>query len=272
MNSRYNIYIKRILGTKIVNFISKYVYNAKGLSIIPVNINSSISDLFIWRKDNEWDTFFELLDIQYLVNPIFQYNQTKQVKFIFFNHLGDCIFETTSNYEQNGRNTINISNILPHNINGYGTFACFHLNAKLTETDSYITERGYSGFIRNKNSYKSYLHGNFDAIALDENNNFQMLANYNKRTYIYKLQYEFKKGYNYDIFLTNGTNYKQNIKLFFTKKEYNENIRLNVREVFLKQIFFTQDFIIKMEIESNIYMARPIIFRYHDNSLDVFHG
>lgn len=272
MNNNFKRYIKIILGIKLYNFISKYVYNANGLTKIPNHLNTSISDLFIWRKDNDWDTFFELLDIQHLVNPIFPYLPTKKVKFIFFNNLGNLIFETFYNYEQNGRNTINISNILPENILGYGTFSCFHLDVKPTETDSYITERGYSGFIRKTHIHKSYLHGNIDAIALDENNNYEMLANYNKRTYIYKLQYELKKGYNYDVFLTNSTNRKQNIKVNFNFNEYNQKFSLNVREVFLKQISFNQENTLKMEIESNIYMARPIIFRYHDNSLDVFHG
>jgi hypothetical protein len=100
-----------------------------------------------------------------------------------------------------------------------------------------------------------------------------MLGNYNKKTYFYNLQYEFLADINYEIIITNPTRNKQSITLNFTNLyDLDEKFTLNPRGALVKKIFFNENIKVKLIVKSNIYMARPIIFRYHDNSLDVFHG
>jgi len=275
------------MNNKILKNILKYIYHnyylflitrfkiaGGGLTKIPSYSQATISDLFLWRKDSDWSSFFELLDIKYLINPNDDINRESSAKFIFFDRFGEKILEKDIYYSNDGRNTINISNILPESINGYGTFSCFHIisNTYLSETKSFFAERGYCGYSRNDNKCKSYVHGNLDAVAYN-NSKIEMLGNYNKRTYFYNLQYEFLTGINYEIIITNPTRNKQIITLNFTNlNEFDEIFTLNPRGSLVKKIFFKENTKIRLIVKSNIYMARPIIFRYHDNSLDVFHG
>jgi hypothetical protein len=266
--------LKVLFGRYYLILISKFKFAGGGLTSIPSNSEATISDLFLWRKDPNWSSFFELLDIKYLINPNDEINRESIAKFIFFNNFGEEIFEKNIYYSNEGRKTINISNILPDSINGYGTFSCFHItsNTYLNETKSFFAERGYCGYSRNDNICKSYVHGNLDAVAYN-NSKIEMLGNYNKRTYFYNLQYEFLAGINYEIIITNPTRNKQSITLNFTNlNELDEIFTLNPRGSLVKKLFFKENIKVRLIVKSNIYMARPIIFRYHDNSLDVFHG
>ena len=266
--------LKVLFGRYYLILISKFKFAGGGLTSIPSNSEATISDLFLWRKDSNWSSFFELLDIVYLVNPIEDIKRESIARFIFFNNFGEEIFEKNISYSNEGRKTINISNILPDSINGYGTFSCFHItsNTYLYETKSFFAERGYCGYSRNDNICKSYVHGNLDAVAYN-NSKIEMLGNYNKRTYFYNLQYEFLASINYEIIITNPTRNKQSITLNFTNlNELDEIFTLNPRGSLVKKLFFKENIKVRLIVKSNIYMARPIIFRYHDNSLDVFHG
>ena len=257
-----------------LRFISIFNFAGGGLTRLPSNSQATISDLFLWRKDPNWSSFFELLDIKYLINPNDDINRESSAKFIFFDRFGEKFLEKDIYYSNDGRKTINISNILPESISGYGTFSCFHIisNTYLSETKSFFAERGYCGYSRNDNICKSYVHGNLDAVAYN-NSEIEMLGNYNKRTYFYNLQYEFVVGINYEIIITNPTRNKQTITLNFTNlKELDEIFTLNPRGSLVKKILIKENIKIRLIVKSNIYMARPIIFRYHDNSLDVFHG
>jgi hypothetical protein len=266
--------LKYFFGKFYILLIPIFKFAGGGLTKIPSNSQATISDLFLWRKDSDWTTFFELLDIKYLINPNDEINRDSFAKFIFFNNLGEQIFEKNIAYSKDGRNTLNITNILPDSINGFGTFSCFHIisNTYLSESNSFFAERGYCGYSRNDNNCKSYVHGNLDAIAYN-NSEIEMLGNFNKRTYFYNLQYEFEAGINYEIIITNPTRKKQIITLNFTNlKNLDEMFTLNSRGSVVKKIIFKENIKCRLIIKSNLYMARPIIFRYHENSLDVFHG
>ena len=254
--------------------LSKLNYAGGGLTKIPSNPLATISDLFLWRKDKTWTSFFELLNISHLINPNDLITSQAIAKLVFFDNVGNQIFEKDIAYSNIDRITINISNILPDSINGYGTFACFHLysNSFLNDSKSFIAERGYCGYSRNNNICKSYVHGNLDALAYDKTN-IEMLGNYNKRTYFYNLQYEFQPLFNYEIVLTNPTNKNQDFTLTFVNNHsLDEEFNIKPRGSVIKKIYFEQNINVKLIVKSSIYMARPVIFRHHHDSLDVFHG
>ena len=52
----------------------------------PVNPKSAISDLFIWRCNKNWNTYFELLDLAYLFGNKSQH----KADIIFFNSKTSC--------------------------------------------------------------------------------------------------------------------------------------------------------------------------------------
>ena len=266
--------LKIVLGDNILSLFSNFTYLGAGLTKVPNNSNSTLSDLFLWRKDLEWSSHFELLDINYLISPEFENQMDQFATLVFFNHSGEWVYQTNINYSANGRNTIDITKVLPDHISGFGTFSCFHLSQGnlFKETGSFVAERGYCGYTRNESAVKSYVHGNLDAIAYD-GTKFEMLGNYNIRNYEYLLQYEFECGIVYEVVLTNPTNSKQKINLRFLNHDpLDEHISLDVRGSYVKRIFFEEDKKVRLVVESHMFMARPIIFRFHELSLDVFHG
>ena len=271
-------YIKAALkigfGDNILSLFSNFTYLGVGLTKVPNNSNSTLSDLFLWRKDLEWSSYFELLDINYLISPEIKNQIDQFATLVFFNHSGELVYQTEINYSLNGRSTIGLSKILPDHISGYGTFACFHLSQGniFKEAGSFIADRGYCGYTRNSSDVKSYVHGNLDAIAYD-GKKLEMLGNYNVRNYEYLLQYEFECGINYEVILTNPTNKKQEINLRFENHDQlDEKLSIEVRGSYVKRIFFEEDKKVRLVVESHMFMARPIIFRFHELSLDVFHG
>ena len=59
--------LKRV-RRKVLILAKKREFLAEGLTRVPSVKESSISDLFLWRKGDEWKTFFELLDINFNMN------------------------------------------------------------------------------------------------------------------------------------------------------------------------------------------------------------
>ena len=258
----------------VLNLFSTFKYAGNGLTKVPKNKNSTVSDLFLWVKTEDRSTYFEFININYLINPIDPNLNINTAKFVFFDNNGLKFHETEIAYSKEGRNSINISSLLPTNYNGYGTFSCFHTNNTIFSKDSntFIAERGYCGYSFQNNLHKSYVHGNLDAIA-NYKEDYEMLGNYNNKIYIYNLQYEFEPDINYEIFLTNPTKRPQKLRLFFSNnKSLDENIVINSKGSYKKLLFFNNKVKLKLAIESKMYMSRPIVFRYHYNSLDIFHG
>lgn len=249
---------------------------AEGLTKIPSVKESSISDLFIWRKTSEWKTYFELLDINSLINAENEYSGNNSATFVFYDSYGLEIGREKFAINS-GRQTIDINSLLPNGYEGCGTYACFHDNIPevILDSGSFIAERGYSGYQWKDLGARGYVHGNLDAIAKSDKG-IEMLGTSCESELLYNLQYELTGPATYELAIVNPTSNYQKFEFIIKNPlectEMNELAHLSSRALKIKQIQVEADGKLQLAIRSNLYMARPVVFRLQDHSMDVFHG
>ena len=238
----------------------------------PRKPQSAISDLFIWRYNKSWNTYFELLDLAGLFGEKGQH----QADIIFFNNNGEQFH--WQSIELNGlcRQILNISKLLselkklPCN---YGTFCIFHkeIPNSVLKLQSFIAERGYISYQYKNAPLRSYVHGNLDAI----DDSLTLLGGSSFFNRQYNLQYLLMPDKNYEVALINASSTNKEIKFKIVEFDNNfqikEVITLKPKQVF---VFPIQNLSnpSRLIIESKMIMARPVVFCLGDDKMDVFHG
>jgi len=238
----------------------------------PRSSQSAISDLFIWRCNQDWDTYFELLDLA----SLFGEKGNHQVDIVFFDNNGDKFHQQI--IELNGlcRKVLDISkllSVLSQLPSEYGTFCIFHktIPNSILKFQSFIAERGYASYQQKNSPLRSYVHGNLDAI--DDSLTPLSGSSFLKRTY--NLQYLLETNKDYEIFLINANLKSKKINFtivgFDNSIRMNENIIIKSKQVFLLPIKNLSS-PSRLIIESKIVMARPVIYSFQGNDVNVFHG
>lgn len=245
------------------------------LVAVPSVRDSVVSDLFIWRKSRTFKTCFELTSIPSLFDENTNYDRS--VVIFFFDSEGNKISEHNLSIEPHTRRTLDLCSILPDGCGSHGSFSVFHSHIPdfVRSSDSFVSERGYVGYSYKSSDVVSYAHGNFDAIAYSNNSYLQMLGRQSFRHRAYHLQYILNPQFRYDIIIVNPTNSQQPIccdvlslsgQLMHTLKA-----SLNARASHCFRISPELDNF-KVVLRSRLVMARPLVFRLSESSLDVFHG
>jgi len=157
------------------------------LTKVPRSQDSVVSDLFIWRVDKDWNTYFELFSISSFCGEVHVGSAT----LVIFDDHGDKIYSNKIKLNAFSKNTLNLGKILSNtNLKtSFGTFSVFHSkNLDLFKKyNSYTAERGYVGYSYKNMPIKSYVHGNLDAI----DNNLSPLGGTSLIPRKYNLQFSF---------------------------------------------------------------------------------
>jgi len=238
----------------------------------PLNEKSTISDLFFWRYDNEWDTYIELLDIA----GLFGLDNDNKVLLIFFDKNGNRFLEKHIDITLKNRQTIPVSKLISEAVNydgKYGTFCVFHksIPSIVSESNSFITERGYVSYKNSKSPLRSYVHGNLDAI----DNSLKPLGGSSFLYRKFNLQYFLDIGSNYEFVLINVTSSEK--KVIYSFIDPNGNVLIEdslLLGPLHSHLITTKNFKVpvRLIIKSKMIMARPIVFKLMPTSFDVFHG
>lgn len=242
----------------------------------PVLANAPISDLFVWRSSSDWQTFFELIDISSLFEDE---SFPRHVTFLFFDGEGNRILERKVNLQANRRQTLDISSMVGRDHGTMGTFAVFHSQAPaaVNQLGSFLAERGYVSYCYLDAPLRTYVHGNFDAVAQKPDSGLQYLGGASFLRRQYKLQHELLPGVVYEIGLVNSTGTS---KIFTCKQISVPTGRIvgqhvqNVAPggVQIVSVPVGESGSVCLVIESRLVMARPIVFRIQNLKMDVFHG
>jgi hypothetical protein len=250
------------------------------LTAIPKDPDAVISDLFPFRIEQDWNTYFELLNIPALLDPI-KGNHKNSVNFIFFDVNGNKIFELNFTNEGIFRNTISIKDILiKEGISRNGTFACFHTGCPewVKANSGFLAERGYSGYQNNLISQtRSYVHGNLDSIAKDSNGGLSMLGTSHWKKREYHLQHELTGPALYELAFVNTSKSKQKLSIDSISTVDESKISSEVLDVPSRGVCWWKREIestcpLRIIIKSHLNLARPVVFRSTQISFDVFHG
>lgn len=219
-------------------------------------MQSSTSDAFFWRTDNNFSTKFTFSDI---INNILE-KKNSYIVVNFFNASGLLIKKIKLN-ELKTINSLIIDKKLLDGTEDYGTFYIYHVLDKFSSEDKImINNKCYTGYSKDGILY-SYVHGNIIGKTFDfKNKKFLSISDISFfENYKYKISKPFKiYDYN-EILIANPTDYlikgKINNKKFYINP--NGSIKLNVNDVTL--------------IKSNYPNLRPIAFSYNKDFFDPYH-
>jgi hypothetical protein len=238
----------------------------------PKNPQSAISDLFIWRYNQNWNTYFELLDLA----SLFGEKDQHQVDIVFFDDNGRQFHQKPIELSGLYRQVLDISKLLSalsELPSDYGTFCVFHKKVpnSVLGLQSFIAERGYVSYQYKNAPLRSYVHGNLDAI----DDSLVPLSGSSFLNRQYNLQYLLDMKKTYEIALINASSKNKKIKFKIVGADNNaqikESVILKSKQVF---VFPIKDLSSpsRLIIESKMIMARPVVFCFDNNNIDVFHG
>lgn len=265
------------MKTKILNLI-KHIAKKFDLFVYaktPKNKNSVTSDLFIWSNKHGFHTYFKLINIAYYATKEDSYIKDN-CTIIFFR--ADGSEYKRLKMEIDGLRTIEIDiHKVIGSINEYGTFAVFHeRNPQIfQDNNSFLAERGYVGYKTKIQKFRSYVHGNLDAVTIKSNGKVVPLASSLIKRRSFNIQYQFNIKNIYLLSLVNPTKRKQRFKINIIKKNTNEVITKCVNINPLGTYIYSlpkvdENAIIK--ISARVPLPRPIIFKRNRATIDAFHA
>jgi len=132
----------------------------------PFDPSAAVSDLFVWRCDDVWETEFDLFNLTSFLFADRDSNEPCDI--LLFDAAGKKVKEFSLTLEPMERRILILSSLLPPGISGAGTFSVFHHSPRageLAARHSHLTERGYIGYRRRGDSLKSYCHGNLQSLS-----------------------------------------------------------------------------------------------------------
>ena len=155
----------------------------------------------------------------------------------------------------------------------YGTFCVFHkkIPNSILKLQSFIAERGYVSYRYKNAPLRSYVHGNLDAI----DDSLTLLSGSSFLNRQYNLQYLLEMGKTYEIALVNASTKNKKVEFkvidFIDSIWMEKCITIKPKQVFILPIenIPNPNYLI---IKSKIIMARPVVFSFDKDKMDVFHG
>lgn len=246
------------------------------LTRLPAPAADPISDLFVWRSSDEWETFFELIDIP----SLFEDGQGQQhVTLAFFDGTGRQVLAHKVNLRANCRQTLDISSMVGRSHGETGTFAVFHSTTPsgVTKLGSFLAERGYVSYRYHGAPLRAYVHGNLDAISQGADGGLQLLGGRSFLSREYSLQHELQPGVVYELGMVNPTAGAQRcvcklISVRSGKIMGVQPVNLAPGGIQLVPVRADKSEPVRLVIQSHLVMARPLVFRIQNLKLDVFHG
>ena len=251
-----------------------------GQPLVKKNLSeNSISDLFIWRRGDHWETILDLINLGAIINRL-DGSPSRQVFLQFYSKTGTKLLDHTHTFDERLMNRINLSLYLKNVEGEYGVFTLTHLDVPkiMSSFGASLTDRGYISYCYKYSPINSYVHGNFDAISYPNGDKlpfFLMGTSLMMREY--HLQYVFESGNNYEIFFTNPTSSKRKLFIHFIDSHSGA---LDKIETFFVDKLGVIAFLVtpppgkswRIFVKSRLIMARPIVFKVGNCSADVFHG
>lgn len=260
----------------------KKFFHSCGLSLVKQTTTqyAPISDLFLWRSSDEWETYFDLMNIRKIINPLHVDSCPEAATLIFFSRFGKCLGQVLLDLPKIGPRLVNISELAKeYTSDEAGTFAVFHAapsRALAEALKSNITDRGYVSYKFKGCALRRYVHGNLDAVALVEGGGVEYLMSSSFLKKEYRLQVLMEKNKRYQLALVNAST---------TLKKF----RVDAFDFLLQKTFLVKKFEVQsggfelidfcpksnqyLTITSELIMARPLVFEYHtEDYVDLYHG
>jgi hypothetical protein len=252
--------IKNFLKSVPIIYLRNTLKKSEVHSIIKNNDNISISDSFLWRTDNNFETKFIFSDI------LGFYLNTKEtlIEIQIFSKYNILIKKLLLKDLKNTNELLINKNFLD-GLEDFGSFYIFHFTKKKFKEKTSISNRCYIGY-KNINNFYSYIHGNMLARSRLINQTGKYDSQIIQKSLLNNQQYKIQKNFvNYDyseLFFTNFFDKKIILQVNENKYEIQKGctIKINIKKVNL------------INLKSNIMFFRPTVFSYRKKFMDVHHS
>ena len=256
------LFLKKIFNTSCIIKIRNLIgFRTIKFKIPRTEKSISISDSFIWRTDNNFQTILRFTDI---LKKFYEKSQLTETEIIFYNK--DNIKLKSILIDNNEiNNEIIIDKNFLNNTEDYGLFYIYHsYKNNLSPKKITLSNRCYVGYSKN-GSNPSFVHGNYLARfrIFGEEKEYSNLV---QKTFLHKKTYKIQKNFkDYDkteLCFANPTNSLVKFKIDGDKHSIGAG-ELNIINVQTDEI---------ISISSKLLFFRPIIFNYKRNFIDIFHS
>ena len=213
--AEYNILkrIKTVINSRLFPLVKK-----------PEYLGSPYSDLFVWRNNQEWKTYFRVLDIIELfgLDP----SNANSCTLIIYSNEGKEINRIDINPKDHNFQLLDLSPYLSADCGEIGTFCCIQADTPmpLLQMGCSISDRGYVAYQNKKSNILSFVHGNFDAVSVtkDREIKYQMSSMIFNREFL--IQFNFDKAKENQFVLTNPTSTHQHVQILGLNISGNKDI------------------------------------------------
>jgi hypothetical protein len=266
-----------IKATKVKRRLKFALFIGKNLTKVPSDKSAVISDLFPIKTNSDWKTEFELLNVAGLIIGDNVQSKKYLVDFYFFSASGKLLGIRSVQLKNVGRQTTNLATYLDNKLQDAKTFAVFHPNLEdnFDMAGSYLAERGYGGYEYKNLGVKGYVHGNLDAVALSKGR-IEPLGHAGLISRFYTVQHCLTGPSKYDFVFTNPTGRKVKITPYISyspnKWSKSESFQIASLGTYTHSVTVDESERAYVRFKSRLSLARPVVFRISNDSMDVFHG
>jgi len=274
-------FFRKIIRTTFTSYFGLILRDLLGVrpSYFYPRLSESVSDLFLWRNDDVWETYFDLFHIAGVISPDF--TDDYDVLIMLYDSVGLLINTETVRVRFGDIKLISLHCLLCGH-KGFGTFAVFHMvdNDRLFGGLSCIAERGYTSFRRKADHsvLRSYVHGNLPVIGMDQHNHRTRILGLSSiyRKYFYMPQVTFDDCIVFEICLVNPV--AKQISLSLELLNVHGEVIERIQHVMMERgsFYFSSIGLNKsvqwVNLFSKVRILRPIIFKHYKSHFDVFHA
>lgn len=269
-------YYEHIHGSALGFRLRRLIEDKPIAELKPFNGKAAISDLFVWRHNDDWDTEFELFNITSFVYPADM--PEERCEMVFFDSEGYEFNRETIVLAAFERRTLKISDYLGGR-QGTGTFSIFHhsaLSGRYEERGSHLTERGYVGYRRKGDRLKSFCHGNLQSLSQAPGQRGYSYVAATTAPMRYHPQLVVSDCRKVELIYTNPSAKAQALEIgLFDRADQKigeHNVIIPSCGVRIIAIDNADHRIHTFDNKGGIVMWRPVILKYYETHFDAMHG
>jgi hypothetical protein len=243
----------------------------------PLRMEESVSDLFLWRVDDTWETQYELMNLPSLLAP--DKTAVDSVTMIIYDVCGNEISSNIIKLNPFESKKILIRSLLK-GVTGQGTFGCFHSADNISEIQKagcYLVDRQYVSYSWKGDNFFNYVHGNIYSLSkLETENKARSLVPMRRETQIYRPQLRFDDCDCFELIYSNPAEESLELLVRLFDDSWNEIERrdslIPPRGLEVLNFENSSRDLVLVENQSKIGLCRPIIFKHYNSFFDVLHG
>ena len=245
--------------------------------IRPLRMLESISDLFLWRVDDTWETQYEIMNLPSLLVP--DKTAIDSVTIIIYDARGNEISRSIIKLNPFESKKILIRSLLK-GVTGQGTFGCFHSADSMDEIQKagcYLVDRQYVSYSWKDDIFLNYAHGNIYGLSkLATENKARSLVPMQRKTQIYRPQLRFDDCDKFELIYLNPAEEPLELLVRLFDDNWKELERrdslIPARGLEVLEFDNHSRELVLVENQSKIGLCRPIIFKHYESFFDVLHG